>query len=400
MIDDYRQVASPGAVDIIMKLAERVRGRRLLHLSGGRFGAGAAEALQTLVPLLNDLGVDAAWEITGGDPAFYGTSSTLQAALEGGERVLDDEALEHWVEMNRVSAKKLRLEADVVIVHDVQPASLVTSRNGGGRWLWQCHFDCATPQRRAWSVFRALVDQYDGAIFSLPRFGRRLGIPQYVVQPSIDPLSDKNRELSPREVSRILQPLGVPQDRPLLLQVGRFTRGADPLGVVNAYRIVKKYHPVRLVLAGTASDEPESYTVLTELRRAAENDPDIFLRELPPDAHLQINALQRAATVVLHKAIKIGGFGLSAAEAMWKGKPVVGGVAGGLLQQIVYDVTGYTVHSVEGAAFRVRHLLNNPEIAARMGAAGRELVRRQFLVTRHLTDYLALLIHLGRDSAR
>jgi trehalose synthase len=399
MIDDYRQVAPPGAVDIIMKLAERVRGRRLLQVSGGRFGAGAAEVLQTLVPLLNDVGVDAAWEITGGDPAFYATSTTLHAALEGGERVLDDEALSHWVEMNRINAKKLRLEGDVIIVHDVPPASLITNRPAGGRWLWQCHFDGSAPQRRAWSVFRAFVDQYDGAVFSLPRFGRRLGIPQYVVHPSIDPLSDKNRELSPREVSRLLQTLEVPQDRPLLLQVGRFTRGADPLGVVNAYRLVKKYHPVRLVLAGTASDEPEGAPVLAELRRAAEHDSDILVRELPPDAHLQINALQRAATVVLQKAIHVG-FGLGVAEAMWKGKPVVGGVAGGLPQQIVYDVTGYTVHSVEGAAFRVRHLLNNPEVAARMGAAGRELVRRQFLVTRHLTDYLALLIHLTRDGAR
>ena len=399
MIDDYRQVAPPGAVDIIMKLAERVRGRRLLQISGGRFGAGAAEVLQTLVPLLNDLGVDAAWEITGGDPTFFATSSTLHAALEGGERVLDDEALSHWVELNRINAKKLKLEGDVVIVHYVPAASLITNRPAGGRWVWQCHFDCSAPQRRAWSVFRAFVDQYDGAVFSLPRFGRRLGIPQYVIHPSIDPLSDKNRELSPREVARLLQTLEGPQDRPLLLQVGRFTRGADPLGVVNAYRLVKKYHPVRLVLAGTASDEPESAPVLAELRRAAEHDADILVRELPPDAHLQINALQRAATVVLQKAIHVG-FGLGVAEAMWKGKPVVGGVAGGLTQQIVYDVTGYTVHSVEGAAFRVRHLLNNPEIAARMGAAGRELVRRQFLVTRHLTDYLALLIHLTRDGGR
>jgi trehalose synthase len=394
-LDDYRQVAPPGAVDIILKLAERVRGRRFLHLSGGRFGADAAEALQTLVPLLNDVGVDAAWEITGGDPTFYATATTLHAALEGGERVLDDEALGHWVEMNRINAKKLRLEGDVVVVHDVQPASLIGNRPEGGRWLWQCHFDCSSPQRRAWSVFRALVDQYDAAVFALPGFGRRLGIPQYIVHPSIDPLSDKNRELSPREVSRVLQTLAVPQDRPLLVQIGRFTRGADALGVVNAYRLVKKHHPVRLVLAGTAGDDGESVSVLAELRQAAEHDADILVRELPPDAHLQINALQRAATVVLQKSIHVG-FGIGAAEAMWKGKPVIAGVAGGLPYQVIYDVTGYTVHSVEGAAFRVRHLLNNPEVAARMGAAGRELVRRQFLVTRHLTDYLALMIHLLR----
>ena len=398
-IDDYRQVAPPGAVDIILKLAERVRGRRLLHLSGGRFGAGAPEALQPLVPLLNDVGVDAAWEITGGDPVFYATATSLQSALEGGERVLDDEALGHWMEMNRINAKKLRLEADVVVVHDVQPASIVGSRPEGGRWIWRCHFDCSTPQRRAWGVFRGIVEQYDAAMFALPRFGRRLTIPQYVIHPSIDPLSEKNRELAPREVTRILQAQGVPQDRPLLVQIGPFTRHADPLGVVNAYRLVTKHHPVRLVLAGTAGDEPGSLDVVAELRRAAEHDPDILVRELPPDAQLQINALQRAATIVLQKSVHEG-FGLGAAEAMWKGKPVVGGFAGGLPNQIVYDVTGYTVHSVEGAAFRIRHLLNNPEIAARMGAAGRELVRRQFLVTRHLTDYLAVLIHLTSGGAR
>ena len=185
------------------------------------------------------------------------------------------------------------------------------------------------------------------------------------------------------------------QDKPFLLQVGPFTPGEDPVGVVDAYRLVKKYYNVRLVLAGTGETERESVETLAELREAASHDPDIVILELPPDAHTQINALQRAATIVLQKSVQEG-FGLGAAEAMWKGKPVVGGFAGGLPQQIVYDVTGYTVHSVEGAAFRVRHLLNNPELIARMGAAGREHVRRSFLITRQLTEYMALLIHLTR----
>jgi trehalose synthase len=220
-----------------------------------------------------------------------------------------------------------------------------------------------------------------------------MGIPLYVIHPSIDPLSDKNRELSPRDVANILGTLGVPQGRPLLVQIGAFTRGRDPLGVVNAYRLVKKSHPVRLVLAGSAGDDRESLDVLADLREATRQDGDIIVLELPPDAHLQINALQRAATIVLQKSVREG-FGLGVAEAMWKGKPVIAGFAGGLPQQIVYDVTGYTVHSIEGAAFRIRHLLNNPELIARMGAAGREHVRRMFLTTRHLTEYLALLIHL------
>jgi trehalose synthase len=392
-VEDYRRVAPPGVVDIILKLSERVRGRRLLHLSAGRFGGGAAEILHTMVPMMTELGIDAAWEITGGDPAFYSTATALQAALRGAERVLTDEALDHFVEMNRINAKKLNLDADLVLAHDAQPATLVQDRVATGRWVWRCHFDCSRPQRRAWSFLRPFVNQYDAAIFSLPAFARRLGVPKYVIYPSIDPLSEKNRELSAREIAATLASLGVPQDKPLLVQVGAFNAADDPLGVVNAYRLVKKHYDLRLVLAGAAGADPESPTVLAELREAAQRDPDVLVRELPPDAHLQINALQRAATIVLQKSVRES-FGLGAAEAMWKGKPVIGGFVGGLPHQIVYDVTGYTVHSVEGAAFRLRHLLNNRELIARMGAAGREHVRRSFLITRHLVDYMALLIHV------
>ncbi|MGH7301145.1 MAG: glycosyltransferase, partial [Candidatus Rokuibacteriota bacterium] len=339
-LDDYRQVAPPGVIDIIYKLAERVRGRRALHVSGGLFGGGSAEFLTTAVPLVNELEIDARWEITGGDPAFYATTRAMQAALEGTERVLADGAWTHWTEMNRINAKKLSLEADLVFVHDIQSVSLVAHRTNG-RWVWRCHFDCSRPQRRAWSLFRPFVAQYDAAVFSLPEFGHRLDIPQYVVHPSIDPLSEKNRDLMPREVAVILGALRVAVDKPLLLQVSAFTPAQDPLGVVNAYRLVKKHHDVRLVVAGTAGDEPESLDVLAELREAAHHDPDIVVLELPPDAHRQINALQRGATIVLQKSVREG-FGLGAAEAMWKGKPVVGGFAGGLPQQIVNEVTGYT----------------------------------------------------------
>jgi trehalose synthase len=394
-IDDYRHIASPGAVDIILKLVERVQGRRFVHVSGGRFGGGAVEVLRTAVPILNDLGLETRWEVTGVDPEFYATSRALQAALEGAERVLTDEALSHWVEMNRLNAKKLDLDADLVLVHDVQPASLVAQRSDSC-WVWRCHFDCSRPQRRAWTFFRRFVGQYDALVVSLPEFGRRAGVPQYVILPSIDPLSDKHRELSPREVSSVLAGLQVPQDKPLLVQVGPFGAGLDPLGAVNAYRLVKKHYDIRLVLAGSAGDERESLDVLADLRQAAQHDPDILVLELPPDAYPAINALQRAATIVLEKTLRGSGFGLGAAEAMWKGKPVVGGFGGGVSQQVIHDVTGYTVQSVEGAAFRIRHLLNNPELIARMGAAGREHVRRSFLITRQLTDYLALLIHLVR----
>ncbi|PYN23477.1 MAG: glycosyl transferase family 1 [Candidatus Rokuibacteriota bacterium] len=393
-IDDYRAVAGPGAVDFILKLAERVKARRFLHVTGGRLGGGVAETLRAVVPLLSELGIDARWEITGGDSAYYATARALQAALEGVERVLSEEGLARWADMNRRNGKKLDLDADLTLVHDSQPASLVSVRTTG-RWVWRCHFDCSPAQAGTWSLFRQFADQYDAAVFALPGFEGRLGIPMYVIPPSIDPLSERNRDLPAREVTEILAGLGVARDKPLLVQIGPFARAHDPLGVVNAYRLVEKHHDVRLVLAGTADDEPERLELLSQLREVAHEDPDVVVLELPAEAHRQINALQRAATIVLQKSVR-GGFDLGPAEAMWKGKPVVGGSTGGLAQQIIPNVTGYTVYSVEGAAFRIRHLLNNPELIPRMGAAGREHVRRSFLITRELLDDLALAVHLPR----
>jgi trehalose synthase len=217
----------------------------------------------------------------------------------------------------------------------------------------------------------------------------------FVIAPSIDPLAERNRDLTPREITEILGGLGVARDKPLLVQIAPFTPAHDPLGVVEAYRLVKQHHDVRLALAGTTDGEPERLELLTQLREIARDDSDVVVLELPAEAHRQINALQRAATIVLQKSVRAW-FDLGPAEAMWKGKPVVGGYAGGLAQQIIPNVTGYAVHSVEGAAFRIRHLLNNPELIPRMGAAGREHVRRSLLITRQLVDELALAIHLLR----
>jgi len=392
-IAEYRQVAPQGTLDILERLAARVRGRRLLHVSGGRLGGGPAEVLRATVPLLGDLGIDTRWEVTGGEPAYHATARALQAALEGGERVPTEDRLARYLATNRVNARKLDLDADLVLAYDVPPASLAEARVGG-RWIWWCHFDCSGAQQGAWAFFRPLVERFDAAVFSLPQYAHRLGVPAYLVHPSIDPLSDKNRDLAPREMQTVLAALRVPQDKPLLLQVGPFTRGHDPLGVVNAYRLVKKHHDVRLVLAGTAEDDGESLEILANLRDAAQEDRDILILELPVDAHVQLNALQRAAMIVLQKSVHEG-FDLGPAEAMWKGKPVIGGATGGVAQQILHEVTGYIVRSVEGAAFRIRHLLNNREQIPRMGAAGREHARRAFLITRHLLDYLALMVHLA-----
>jgi len=282
----------------------------------------------------------------------------------------------------------------MIMIHDPQPAALIDYGSRAGKWVWRCHIDVSQPARRVWRFLKNYVLKYDAAVFSLPAFAQKVPIPKFLVYPSIDPLSDKNRELSPGEVTEVLDTLGVPRDKPILLQVSRFDRFKDPVGVIQAYRIVKKHNDCRLILAGGgASDDPEGDVVLQEVREAAGQDPDIHILVLPPDSNIEINALQRAATIVIQKSLKEG-FGLTVAEAMWKGKPVVGGFAGGITVQIMYYHTGYTVSSVEGAAFRIRYLLNNPEIAQKMGNDAREYVRRNFLITRHLADYLTLMATL------
>jgi len=334
-----------------------------------------------------------------GDTRFYGITKAIHNALHGAAATLDASDWEYFQDISHAAARELQLDGDLIMIHDPQPVALAALRRKPGQtWVWRCHIDLSAASRDVWSMIATHVADYDSAIFSHHAFVPAMSVPAYLVPPSIDPLSDKNRELTPREITTIVGTLGVPLGKPLLVQIGPFTRDRDPLGVVNAYRLVKKSHPVRLVLAGSAGDDRESLDVLSDLREAAQRDEDIVVLELPPDAHLQINALQRAATIVLQKSLRKK-FGLGAAKAMWKSKPVIGGFAGGLPQQIVYDVTGYTVRSVEGAAFRIRHLLNNPELIARMGAAGREHARRSFLTTRHLTEYLALLIHVtdGRE---
>ena len=395
-IEPYRNLAPRGAVDFLLRLASRVQGRRFVHVNSTREGGGVAEILNRLVPIMRDLGIKTDWEVIEGDPDFYATTKAFHNALQGKEQVLTEAMLDHYIEINRANAERLRPAGDLVLIHDPQPAAMIEARPPEGKWVWRCHIDLSTPQRRVWTFLRRFVVRYDAAVFSLPAFAQQLPIPQFLAYPSIDPLSDKNRRMSGKEVAKTLERLGVPDDKPILLQVSRFDRFKDPIGVINAYRLVKPYHDVRLVLAGGgAVDDPQGAEVLNEVREAAGRDSDIYLVDLPSNAHLAINALQRAATIVIQKSTREG-FGLTVAEAMWKGKPVIGGATGGITVQIVYGVTGYTVNSVEGCAFRIRYLLTTPQLMRRMGEAGREHVRENFLITRHLRDYLSLLAHLSR----
>ena len=389
-LDDYRAVAPRGSVDFLVRMADRLRGRRFVHVSASRYGGGIVETLNRLVPILNDLGIETAWDIVIGGADFDATVAALGKALAGTEQVIPPERLERLRAVSAANVPRLTLDADLVFAHGVAPLLLVDARPPSGRWVWAHHADLSSAQTGLWQALRPSVQRYDAVVLALGKFAPPLTVPRFLIPPSIDPLSDRNLDMSRAEQAALLDRLRVPRDKPILLHVGPYDRWRDPLGAINVFRLVKKHHDARLVVAGTTPTEPD---VLAEAQEAASREPDVLVLELPPDPELEINALERSATVVVQKALSVD-FNLDVATAMWKAKPVVGSLAGGIPFQIVPHATGYTVDSVEGAAFRIRHLLSNPELIGRMGAAGREHVRRNFLITRHLGDYLALLAHL------
>ena len=394
-LDDYANVVAPGTLDLVRHLARDVEGRTFLHVNSTRAGGGVAEILHRLLPLMEELGIHPRWEVIVGPPEFYVATKRIHNTLQGADLPFTPAMREVFVETSRQAMETLDLSGELVMIHDPQPCAFIDAREEGARWIWRCHIDLSRPQRSTWSFLEPFVRRYDGAVFHLPDFARRLPIPSYLIHPSIDPLADKNRELSTDEVQQRVSALGIPLDRPMLLQVSRFDPFKDPIGVIRAFRLVRKVRDCILVLAGGgASDDPEGAEVLSRVREAAADDPDIHILLLPNDAHLDINALQRAATVVIQKSLREG-FGLTVAEAMWKGRPVIGGAVGGITHQIVDGVTGFLVHSVEGCAYALRRLLNDLDLAQHMGELAREHARRHLLITRHLTDYLQMLrLHL------
>jgi len=282
-----------------------------------------------------------------------------------------------------------------VIIHDPQPVALIAERNSVPRhWVWRCHIDLSNPNPQVWDFLRPWVDRYDASLFSSPQFTRGLRIPQYLFYPTIDPLADKNRELDPQFVRGVLEQFHVDTARPILTQISRFDRLKDPVGVIRAYRLVKKYEDCQLVLAGgSASDDPEGAAVLAEAEQAAAGDPDIHILNLPPWSHVEINALQRGSTIVIQKSLKEG-FGLTVSEALWKKKPVVASAVGGIPSQVIHKLTGMLVHSVEGTAYQIRFLLANPAFAKALGENGHQHVKEHFLLTQNLRRYLVLFLVL------
>ncbi len=396
LLERYSDVAGREVVDHLRQLSAELRGMKVVHVNSTREGGGVAELLAKMVPMMNALGIHATWEVIEGTSAFFECTKGFHNAIQGNTVVLPEESYQEYLRINSMNAEKLEdklRDADFVFIHDPQPAALLKNIvDRKGKWIWRCHIDCSRPYRPVWKFLRRIVSDYDASIFSTAEFVQPLPHPQYIIAPSIDPLSEKNMELSWGEVEGVRKRFDLHPDMPIILQVSRYDRFKDPVGVIAAYRIAREIVPMQLVLAGGgASDDPEGEVVLQEVKKAAAGDPNIRVLVLPPDAHRTINALQRAADIVLQKSIKEG-FGLTVTEAMWKSKPVIGGDTGGIRLQVIDHYTGFRVQSPEGAALRIRYLLFNHGKRVEMGRQAKRFVRENFLLTRHLREYLALMI--------
>ncbi|MDH4222337.1 MAG: glycosyltransferase [candidate division Zixibacteria bacterium] len=398
-ISDYQKIIGKEHLETIYRIAERLSGKRVKMINSTSVGGGVAEILYRFVPLMNELGIQTFWEVIKGDGEFFNITKSIHNSLHGKEEPLTQEMEKKFLEVNQNNARSMSFDEDYVFIHDPQPIALIEEKDKHRtRWIWRCHIDISSPLESVWNFLKNYVEMYDVSIFSAPNFARMLKIPQYQIPPSIDPLSPKNREVRPREIENTLKKYKINPERPIITQVSRFDKLKDPLGVIHTYRLVKKTTDCQLILAGgTATDDPESVEILPQVLSQAEGDPDIHIIELPPNSDLDVNILQRASTIILQKSLKEG-FALTVTEALWKKKPVVASAVGGIPLQVIHNYTGLLVHSVEGAAYKIRYLLNNPDLARRLGENGYQHVRHNFLITRHLRDYLLLLIALDHPG--
>jgi trehalose synthase len=393
-LDDYAPIVGSEAIQEIRSLASYLKGASVQHVNSSAVGGGVAELLGYLVPLMRDVGLDAQWDVISGSPAFFDVTKAIHNNLHGASERLSPEALRTFWDTTRQNVGILRRDVDYECIHDPQPVGLVKERGGKTRWVWRCHVDLSDADPTTWSFLRRLVESYDAAVFHLPDYARDLSIPQNVSPPAIDPLNEKNRELEPSEIAAVLERHQIDPGRPIVLQVSRYDRLKDPVGVIRAYRLAARSYPCQLVLAGGgAADDPETEKVLAEVREAAGHDPGVHVLELLPSASRDVNALQRAATIVVQKSLAEG-FGLVVTEAMWKAKPVVGGAVGGIRRQIIQGSTGFLVYSVEGTAYRIRQLLGNPELARQIGESAKRYVTENFLPPSYLKRWLLTLLSL------
>jgi trehalose synthase len=397
-IEQYRHIADDDVLDEIMSLAEGLKGARVAHVNSTAHGGGVAELLYTMVPLMSSIGLEAEWHIMEGDPDFFTITKLFHNVLQGMDIPITDTMKNKYLAVCDENASNCDQEYDFVIMHDPQTCAMIAAmeERGGrkGKWVWRCHIDSTYAKDDAWEFLKPYIDHYDGAVFTMDRFIKSpLGVPCLAfIPPSIDPLSAKNIIPEKRVQSDVARRYGIDETRPIMLQVSRFDPWKDPLGLVDCYREVKKDHPdLQLVYcASMADDDPEGWHYYEKTFNYSEADPDIFLLSNQQGVgNVEVSALQAMATVVLQKSLREG-FGLTVTEALWKRKPVVAGGVGGIMLQVDEGVNGFLVNDISEAAEKVDLLLNSPATAQRMGEAGHDKVRRNFLCTRHLLDYLRL----------
>ena len=395
-LEHYAQLLGEGEVEELREFARPLQGRTVQMINSTAVGGGVAEILVRLQPLAEELGLHVRWDVLRGGEDFFEVTKSFHNALHGEPYHASPQDFEIYRAYNKTNQSHLSLDAEFVVIHDPQPAALIEARpKDGNHWLWRCHIDLSHPNLAVWNFLKPFVAQYDGAMFSSPEFAQSLPIPQYLFYPAIDPLSEKNKDLDQEFIQKVLHQNGIDPERPILTQISRFDRLKDPVGVIRAYRIVKRYFDCQLVLAGgSASDDPEGTVVLKEVLLEADRDPDIKVLQLPSWAPLEVNALQRASTIVIQKSLREG-FGLTVAEALWKKKPVVASAVGGIPVQVIHKQTGLLAHSVEGTAYQIRFLLSHPQIAAKLGEQGHQHIKESFLITQKLKRYLTLLLAIS-----
>jgi len=393
-IEQYEPLIGAAAVDRIVGKARRVRQMRVAHVSSTFYGGGVTELLTPLTLMMNAIGIETDWHLIQGTPGFFGCTKKLHNTLQGESVEFSDAERAIYEEVVFENATRLHLdECDAIIVHDPQPLPLIAHfANREIPWLWQCHVDLSSPYVPVWAYLRGFIEQYDGAVFSLPEYGQDLGLDQHFVTPAIDPFSAKNRHMSNKEISEFLRSYQIPTDRPLVTQISRFDRWKDPMGVIDAFRKAREQVDCTLVLVGNnATDDPEGEQILDSIRSVA--DESIII--LAVDDPVLVNALQRHAAVVLQKSTREG-FGLTVTEAMWKGAAIVGGDVGGIRHQIKDEWNGFLVKTPDEAAARIVEVLKDPQLRERLGVRAKESVREKFLMSRLLEDWLDLLSRYER----
>jgi trehalose synthase len=400
---DYASLATRGLMDEIRRLAEPLRGKRVVHLSATAFGGGVAEINYTLIPLMEDAGLDVEWRIIKGADDFFGVTKTIHNALQGDMQGLTPEQEQIYRRYTALNAEEFEDEYDYVIVHDPQPAGLIDFfPDSDARWIWRCHIDLSEPNSSVLGFLAPSLGRYDATVFHMPEYvPAHLGLRQaFIWPPAIDPLTPKNMALSAEDAAYVVDQFGIHVERPLLTQISRFDPWKDPLGVIDAYRLLRQSHPeVQLALVGSmAHDDPEGWDFYNRTVAHADGDPDIFiLSNLNNIGSVEVNAFQVHSAAVIQKSIREG-FGLTVSEALWKGRPTIGGRVGGIVAQIEHGVTGWLVDTPADCAEACLEILEDPAGARERGRRGKEVVRRRFLTPRLLRDWLALFNKLdGKD---